>query len=198
MVRKLWRLKSFDPKSVWKCQWFWAVTNSYAYNLYKSLMGQYSFWSICRWLYRDGLLPPKTFFIGYARSKLSMEDIKKNVVPHMKVCVCAYVCVGALWGGCTLCVCACTFYVCVGGGGGRQHPVGQGEKVWKMCMHLECSGWVHVWICGHISGVCVWWQLQVGQGERCAYISHPSLECSVSCSGSPIASLRILIPRWME
>ncbi|KAK7103001.1 glucose-6-phosphate 1-dehydrogenase-like isoform X2 [Littorina saxatilis] len=37
------------------------------------------------WLFRDGLLPPKTFFIGYARSKLTVEDIKTNVIQHMKV-----------------------------------------------------------------------------------------------------------------
>ena len=120
-------------------------------------MGQYSFWSICRWLYRDGLLPPKTFFIGYARSKLSMEDIKKNVVPHMKVCVCAYVCVGALWGGCTLCVCACTFYVCVCWGGGRGATSSRTRWEGVKDVYASWVQWVsvHVWICVHISGVCV-------------------------------------------
>ncbi|KAL5015047.1 hypothetical protein ScPMuIL_009317 [Solemya velum] len=37
------------------------------------------------WLFRDGLLPDKTYFIGYARSNLTMEDVKKKVVPYMKV-----------------------------------------------------------------------------------------------------------------
>ncbi|KAL8597500.1 Glucose-6-phosphate 1-dehydrogenase [Nucella lapillus] len=37
------------------------------------------------WLFRDGLLPPKTYFVGYARSNLTMEAVKKNVVPFMKV-----------------------------------------------------------------------------------------------------------------
>ncbi|KAL8611290.1 Glucose-6-phosphate 1-dehydrogenase [Nucella lapillus] len=36
-------------------------------------------------LFRDGLLPPKTSFIGYARSQLTVEDLKKNVVQYMKV-----------------------------------------------------------------------------------------------------------------
>lgn len=37
------------------------------------------------WLFRDGLLPPKTYFVGYARSKHSVEDIKKKCLPFMKV-----------------------------------------------------------------------------------------------------------------
>lgn len=37
------------------------------------------------WLFRDGLLPPKTYFIGYSRSNLTVEDIKKNTLPYMKV-----------------------------------------------------------------------------------------------------------------
>ncbi|XP_071084261.1 glucose-6-phosphate 1-dehydrogenase-like isoform X1 [Haliotis cracherodii] len=37
------------------------------------------------WLFKDGLLPPKTYFIGYARSKLTVEDVKKQCLPHMKV-----------------------------------------------------------------------------------------------------------------
>lgn len=37
------------------------------------------------WLYRDGLLPPKTHFIGYARSKLQMADIREKALPFMKV-----------------------------------------------------------------------------------------------------------------
>uniref|UniRef100_A0A0B7AXQ6 Glucose-6-phosphate 1-dehydrogenase n=1 Tax=Arion vulgaris TaxID=1028688 RepID=A0A0B7AXQ6_9EUPU len=37
------------------------------------------------WLFKDGLLPPKTFFVGYARSQLSLEDVKKSCLPHMKV-----------------------------------------------------------------------------------------------------------------
>ncbi|PVD24608.1 hypothetical protein C0Q70_15092 [Pomacea canaliculata] len=37
------------------------------------------------WLFRDGLLPPKTYFIGYARSKLSMTDIQKKIIQYFKV-----------------------------------------------------------------------------------------------------------------
>lgn len=37
------------------------------------------------WLYRDGLVPEKTYFIGYARSKMSMEDIRQKALPFMKV-----------------------------------------------------------------------------------------------------------------
>nr|KAG5711455.1 hypothetical protein BaRGS_025882 [Batillaria attramentaria] len=37
------------------------------------------------WLFRDGLLPPKTYFIGYARSKLTIEDIQKNTLQYMKI-----------------------------------------------------------------------------------------------------------------
>ncbi|CAG5118867.1 unnamed protein product [Candidula unifasciata] len=36
------------------------------------------------WLFRDGLLPPKTHFIGYARSNLTLEEVKKSCLPHMK------------------------------------------------------------------------------------------------------------------
>ncbi|XP_055999939.1 glucose-6-phosphate 1-dehydrogenase-like isoform X1 [Ostrea edulis] len=37
------------------------------------------------WLFRDGLVPPKTYFIGYARSKISMDDIRQKALPFMKV-----------------------------------------------------------------------------------------------------------------
>lgn len=37
------------------------------------------------WLYRDGLLPPATTFFGYARSKLSLEDLRSKCHPYMKV-----------------------------------------------------------------------------------------------------------------
>lgn len=37
------------------------------------------------WLYRDNLLPKKTIFVGYARSVLSIEDIKKKTKPYMKI-----------------------------------------------------------------------------------------------------------------
>ncbi|XP_036365914.1 glucose-6-phosphate 1-dehydrogenase [Octopus sinensis] len=36
-------------------------------------------------LFRDKLLPPETYFIGFARSKLEMSDIFKKVQPYMKV-----------------------------------------------------------------------------------------------------------------
>uniref|UniRef100_A0A3Q4HFJ9 Glucose-6-phosphate 1-dehydrogenase n=1 Tax=Neolamprologus brichardi TaxID=32507 RepID=A0A3Q4HFJ9_NEOBR len=38
-----------------------------------------------RWLFRDGLLPDNTFFVGFARSSLTVEDIKAACLPHMKV-----------------------------------------------------------------------------------------------------------------
>ncbi|XP_018325595.1 glucose-6-phosphate 1-dehydrogenase isoform X2 [Agrilus planipennis] len=37
------------------------------------------------WLYRDQLLPPKTIFYGYARSKTSVDEIKKKTLPYMNV-----------------------------------------------------------------------------------------------------------------
>jgi len=37
------------------------------------------------WLYRDGLLPPATMFFGYARSKLTIEEVRKNCDQYMKV-----------------------------------------------------------------------------------------------------------------
>ena len=40
---------------------------------------------IFRWLHKDKLLPPHTRFVGYARSKLSVDDIKKKTWDYMKV-----------------------------------------------------------------------------------------------------------------
>ncbi|XP_069693097.1 glucose-6-phosphate 1-dehydrogenase isoform X2 [Periplaneta americana] len=37
------------------------------------------------WLYRDRLLPNNTTFYGYARSKMSVEDLRKKCYEHMKV-----------------------------------------------------------------------------------------------------------------
>lgn len=37
------------------------------------------------WLFRDGLLPDNTLFVGFARSNLSVEDIKAACLPYMKV-----------------------------------------------------------------------------------------------------------------
>ncbi|XP_030589365.1 glucose-6-phosphate 1-dehydrogenase-like [Archocentrus centrarchus] len=37
------------------------------------------------WLFRDGLLPDNTFFVGFARSNLTVDDIKAACLPHMKV-----------------------------------------------------------------------------------------------------------------
>ncbi|XP_035225395.1 glucose-6-phosphate 1-dehydrogenase-like [Stegodyphus dumicola] len=36
-------------------------------------------------LYRDGLLPPKTSFVGYARSDLTVQDIRNRSEPYMQV-----------------------------------------------------------------------------------------------------------------
>lgn len=38
-----------------------------------------------RWLFRDGLLPDNTYFVGFARSDLTVDDIKTACLPHMKV-----------------------------------------------------------------------------------------------------------------
>lgn len=37
------------------------------------------------WLYRDNLLPVKTIFFGYARSKMSVEQLREKCDPYMKV-----------------------------------------------------------------------------------------------------------------
>ncbi|KAK3102256.1 hypothetical protein FSP39_009955 [Pinctada imbricata] len=37
------------------------------------------------WLYKDGLLPPNTTFIGYARSNLTIADVRKKTEPFMKI-----------------------------------------------------------------------------------------------------------------
>lgn len=37
------------------------------------------------WLYRDGLLPQEIHFVGYARSNLTVEQIKERALPFMKV-----------------------------------------------------------------------------------------------------------------
>ncbi|XP_049953438.1 glucose-6-phosphate 1-dehydrogenase isoform X1 [Schistocerca serialis cubense] len=37
------------------------------------------------WLYRDNLLPPNTRFYGYARSKISLQELQKKCEPYMKV-----------------------------------------------------------------------------------------------------------------
>ncbi|TNN82826.1 Glucose-6-phosphate 1-dehydrogenase [Liparis tanakae] len=37
------------------------------------------------WLFRDGLLPEDIYFVGFARSKLTVQDIKTACLPHMKV-----------------------------------------------------------------------------------------------------------------
>ena len=38
-----------------------------------------------RWLFRDGLLPENTFIVGYARSRLTVADIRKQSEPFFKV-----------------------------------------------------------------------------------------------------------------
>ncbi|XP_043936037.1 glucose-6-phosphate 1-dehydrogenase isoform X1 [Protopterus annectens] len=37
------------------------------------------------WLFRDGLLPEDIYIVGYARSNLTVEDLKKQCQPYMKV-----------------------------------------------------------------------------------------------------------------
>lgn len=41
--------------------------------------------SALRWLFRDGLLPEFTFIVGYARSRLTVADIRKQSEPFFKV-----------------------------------------------------------------------------------------------------------------
>ncbi|XP_066527114.1 glucose-6-phosphate 1-dehydrogenase-like [Hoplias malabaricus] len=37
------------------------------------------------WLFKDKLLPEETYFVGFARSRLTMEDIRTASLPYMKV-----------------------------------------------------------------------------------------------------------------
>uniref|UniRef100_A0A8B9R5T0 Glucose-6-phosphate 1-dehydrogenase n=1 Tax=Astyanax mexicanus TaxID=7994 RepID=A0A8B9R5T0_ASTMX len=37
------------------------------------------------WLYKDKLLPEETFFVGFARSRLTVEDLRSACLPYMKV-----------------------------------------------------------------------------------------------------------------
>lgn len=37
------------------------------------------------WLYRDGLLPPATTFLGYARTSLTIEALRERCHQYMKV-----------------------------------------------------------------------------------------------------------------
>ncbi|XP_029011617.1 glucose-6-phosphate 1-dehydrogenase-like isoform X2 [Betta splendens] len=37
------------------------------------------------WLFRDGLLPDNVYFVGFARSNLTVEDIKAACLPYMKL-----------------------------------------------------------------------------------------------------------------
>lgn len=41
--------------------------------------------SALRWLFRDGLLPEDTYIVGYARSRLTVADIRKQSEPFFKV-----------------------------------------------------------------------------------------------------------------
>lgn len=47
------------------------------------LMSQFGI--LYRWLYRDGLLPDETYVVGYARSQLTVADIRKHSEPYLKV-----------------------------------------------------------------------------------------------------------------
>lgn len=52
---------------------------------YEDHVMHHCFWRSLRWLFRDGLLPDDTYFVGFARSELTVEDIKAACLPHMKV-----------------------------------------------------------------------------------------------------------------
>lgn len=43
--------------------------------------------SALRWLFRDGLLPENTFIVGYARSRLTVANIRQQSEPFFKVSV---------------------------------------------------------------------------------------------------------------
>ena len=60
------------------------------------------------WLYRDQLLPRKTFVVGYARSKLTVNDIRTKSEKHMKVkaAVVLLTCISFSW-HCVLTVLLC-------------------------------------------------------------------------------------------
>ena len=88
-----------------------SISISQYFNLYISI----SFFPLNRALYRDRHICRKSPIVGYARSKLSVEELVENARPHIKVryCLysCSYVCVCAC--ACVLvrvCVCGC---VCV-------------------------------------------------------------------------------------
>lgn len=38
-----------------------------------------------RWLFRDGLLPEQTYFVGFARSDLTVDAIRAACMPYLKV-----------------------------------------------------------------------------------------------------------------
>lgn len=38
-----------------------------------------------RWLFRDGLLPEQTYFVGFARSALTVDAIRTSCMPYLKV-----------------------------------------------------------------------------------------------------------------
>ena len=40
---------------------------------------------VCRALFRDELYPPNTRIVGYARSKLTIDQIKEKCKPYLKV-----------------------------------------------------------------------------------------------------------------
>lgn len=50
-----------------------------------TLIARIQSWFFFRSLYRDDLLPKNTLFVGYARSKLSMEDLQKSFEGNCKV-----------------------------------------------------------------------------------------------------------------
>lgn len=40
---------------------------------------------LSRWLFRDGLLPEQTYFVGFARSNLTVDAIRAACMPYLKV-----------------------------------------------------------------------------------------------------------------
>lgn len=63
-----------------------------------------------RWLFRDGLLPADTYFVGFARSNLTIENIKAACLPYMKVFYLKLI-VGYLRQDCLGCVFRTHYYI---------------------------------------------------------------------------------------
>ena len=156
-------------------------------------------WTVATQNVLHWLCPQQTFDGGHQ---------EKCCTAHEGVCLCICVC-GCIVGWVHI-VCMCMHILCVcvlGGGGGGGRGATSSRTRWEGVKDVYASWvqWVsvHVWICVHISGVCVcvvttssrtrW------ESERGVHIYHiPVLSAVSLVQVAPFASLRILIPRWVE